>query len=219
MLAAAASNVYENPLARRLSGTHYHSHLSGPRTGVYETPTQVIVSHRGTVPTDLQDLNEDRRIMFGQMMSDTRLKPAREVAQRASQLGKPLHHVGHSLGGAVARKVSRDRGEPNTTFSRYTGFRMNPENKAATKRCKEGSSEQHCHTTTDFYNPQDIASVRIRSDYGNKKPLEHDAPRLFRNGPLATHGIQQYQGKGKSKKVHPQQKLLDLALQTVRKTK
>ena len=50
------------------------------------------------------------------------------------------------------------------------------------------------------------------------KKIPHQGT-LLKHGILKTHGVQQYQGKGKSKKVHPQQKLLDLALQTVRKTK
>ena len=218
MLAKAAAAVYDKPLVRTdIDGFKYHSMLSGPRTAVYEGPNRTIVSHRGTVPTDFEDLNNDRRIMFGSEVGEKRLQAAHQVARNASTLGTALHHTGHSLGGAVARKVSRDRKEVNTTFSRYTGFRMNPENKAASKRCAQGSSEQHCRSTVDFFNGQDVASVRIKADYGVKKPLENDAPRFFRDGPLKTHGIAQYQqGRGTQKKKHPQQKLLDLALKTAR---
>ena len=98
---------------------------------------------------------------------------------------------------------------------------MNSENAAATKRCKAGSQAPHCHNTTDIYNPQDVATLRINSDYGKKERREAKAPyTLLSSGPLKVHsGAQFIEGSGKKhkKRGHPQQKLLDLAMKTIQR--
>ena len=159
--------------------------------------------------------------MIGRPISKQRLQDAHNVAHSAIKLGKPLHHTGHSLGGSTARKIARDRKEPNTTFNRWTGFAMSSENAKLTKRCKAGSLEPHCHNTTDIYNPQDIATARIQHDYGIKEKRQAKAPyTLLSSGPLKVHSGAQFiegSGKKKRKKDHPQQKLLDLAYQTIQR--
>ena len=98
---------------------------------------------------------------------------------------------------------------------------MNPENAKATKRCKAGSLESHCHNSLDVYNPQDIATSRITSSYGLKERREPKPPyTLLSSGPLKVHSGAQFiegSGKKKRKKDHPQQKLLDLAYQTIQR--
>ena len=96
---------------------------------------------------------------------------------------------------------------------------MHPENAQATKECKQGSRKPHCSNTTDIYNPQDVATLRINSDYGNKEKRPAKAPyTLLSSGPLKVHSGKQFEGSGKKKrkKDHPQQKLLDLAYQTMK---
>ena len=115
--------------------------------------------------------------------------------------GKPLHQTGHSLGGQVSRKVARDRGEANPTFNRWAGLFSNPENARATKECKQGSQKPHCTNTTDIYNPQDVATLRINSDYGIKERREAKAPyTILSGGPLKVHQTKQFEGSGKKTK-------------------
>lgn len=187
----------------------YHEDISGPYTAVFSNPTETVVSHRGTKINDLNDVYNDARIMAGYPVGQQRLDRAKTVTEKASKLGKPVKHTGHSLGGAVARKVSRDRGESNTTFNRFTGMTPNSENWNATKKCKANPNQHPCNNTTDVYNKSDyLATTRVNSDYGRKVPIQGSS---FLSGPIQAHGMKQFTGKGK-KKSHPQQKLMDLAL-------
>ena len=111
----------------------------------------------------------------------------------------------------MARKVARDRKEPNTTFNRWAGFVMNSENAKATKRCKAGSLEPHCSNSRDVFNPQDIATTRIQHDYGIKEKRQAKAPySILSGGPLKTHSAAQFQGSGdkKRKKSYLHRKIL-----------
>jgi len=223
ILARASVDVYsQSALRRSIDDYQYRPSLSGPRTAVYEGKDKTIVAHRGLTPDRNDAWNTFGRVMNGKPIGPQRLQDAHNVAHRAIKLGKPLHQTGHSLGGQVARKVARDRKEPNTTFNRWAGFVQNPENAKLSKRCKAGSLEPHCHNTLDVYNGQDIAVARINSDYGTKerreaKPLYS----LLSSGPLKVHSAKQFEGSGKKKRKkyqnHPQQKLLDLAYQTIQR--
>ena len=219
ILAQAAGDVYnQSALRRSIDEYQYQPSISGPRTAVYSGPTRTIVSHRG-LTLDRNDALNTGRVMIGRPISKQRLQDAHNVAHSAIKLGKPLHQTGHSLGGQVARKVARDRQEPNTTFNRWAGFKMNRENRVATQECKQGSRKPHCSNTTDIYNPQDVATMRINSDYGTKERREAKQPyTILSGGPLKVHSGKQFEGSGKKHKKggHPQQKLLNLAYQTIR---
>ena len=170
ILAQASGDVYnQSALRRSIDEYQYQPSLSGPRTAVYEGKERTIVSHRGLTLDRNDAWNTFGRIMIGKEIGPQRLKDAHKVAHSAIKLRKPIHHTGHSLGGSTARIIAKQRREPNTTFNRWTGFIQNPENARASKRCKEGSLESHCHNTTDIYNPQDIATARIQHDYGIKE--------------------------------------------------
>jgi hypothetical protein len=188
---------------------------------VYSGPDKTIVAHRGLTPDRNDAWNTFGRVMIGRQIGPQRLQDAHNVAHSAIKMGKFLHQTGHSLGGQVAWKVARDRKEPNTTFNRWAGFVQNPENAKLSKRCKAGSSEPHCSNTTDIYNPQDIATTRIQHDYGIKEKREAEPPfTILSGGPLKVHSSQQFiegSGKNRRKKDHPQQKLLDLAYQTIQR--
>ena len=221
ILARASSDVYNVSQNRRSIGEYqYLPGISGERTAVYSAPDRTIVAHRG-LTNDRNDIfNTFGRVMIGRQIGPQRLQDAHQVAHSVIKLGKSLHHTGHSLGGATARIIAKQRREPNTTFNRWTGFIQNPENARASKRCKEGSLESHCHNTTDIYNPQDIATARIQHDYGIKEKRQAKAPySILSGGPLKTHSPAQFQGSGdkKRKKSHPQQKLLDLAMKTIQR--
>ena len=65
---------------------------------------------------------------------------------------------------------------------------LNRENSAATKACKAGTGGPECHNTTDLYNPGDLATARITSDYGRKLGVG-----TATGGPLARHAVSQFQ--------------------------
>ena len=221
ILAQAATDVYnQSALRRSIDDYQYCPFLSGERMAVYEGPNKTIVAHRGLTPDRNDAWNTFGRVMVGRPIGPQRIQDAHNVAHSAIKLGKSLHHTGHSLGGATARKIARDRKEPNTTFNRWTGFVQTAENAKLSKRCKAGSSEPHCSNTTDIFNPQDVATLRINSDYGQKERREAKPPyTILSGGPLQVHQARQFEGGGKkkSKKSHPQQALLDLALKTLKK--
>ena len=173
------------------------------------------------MPSDAADVRSDGRIALGFLPKEDRLQSAMNVSRAAAaQLRGPLLHVGHSLGGAVARKVARGRQEHSVAFNRFTGSMLNSENKRATTACKQGTGGAECHNTTDIYNAGDGAVAHVGSDYGRKL-----ATGSATGGPLARHAVSQFQtpqgstqqeGSGKKKRrpsagEHPQQALLDLA--------
>ena len=221
-LANLAAESYTAPNQRKSVGQFkYVPEISTLRTAAFQGPTGGVIAHRGTVPSDAADVRSDGRIALGFLPKQDRLQSAMNVSQAAAaQLRGPLLHTGHSLGGAVARKVARDRGEGNVTFNRYTGSMLNRENKRASAACKQGTGGPECHNSTDVYNPGDVATARIKSDYGRKL-----ATGTATGGPLARHAVSQFQtpqgstqqeGSGKKKRrpsagEHPQQALLDLA--------
>ena len=224
ILAQASGDVYnQSALRRSIDEYQYMPSISGPRTAVYSGPDKTIVAHRGLTPDRNDAWNTFGRVMIGRQIGPQRLQNAHNVAHSAIKLGKPLHQTGHSLGGQVARKVARDRQEPNTTFNRWAGFVMNPENAKATKECRQGSQKPHCHNTLDVYNNQDIATMRINSDYGTKERRIAKHPYSLSSGSLKVHSGKQFEGGGSGKKTrkkdqdHPQQKLLNLAMRTLNK--
>ena len=221
-LADLAAASYDPQNVRTDVGLYsYDNSISGPRTAVYHGPKGTVVAHRGTVPSDGSDVASDAKIAMGYLPKKSRLAAAAGVSQAAAasaqRHGGAIVHTGHSLGGAVARKIGRDRGEPNVTFNRYTGAMPNSENRRASKACKKGRGGPECHNTSDYYNKRDVAVLRIGSDYGKKHPTG-----TATGGPLSLHAVKQFQtpeqqGMGMKKKRqrvdgdHPQQALMDLA--------
>lgn len=86
------------------------------RISVYEDPNkkQVYVSFRGTVPTNLQDLKSDVRVATGLGRSnDPYLKDAERTIEAIKRTypDNKIIASGHSLGGYVAREVSKKYGD------------------------------------------------------------------------------------------------------------
>ena len=110
-LADLAAESYAALDERRTIGQYkYVPEISTLRTAAFQGPTGGVIAHRGTVPSDAADVRSDGRIALGFLPKQDRLQSAMNVSQAAvASLRGPLLHTGHSLGGAVARKVARDR--------------------------------------------------------------------------------------------------------------
>jgi hypothetical protein len=124
-----------NPVARVKGVMKRNSRCKGWKvidanhnTVAFETPTGVIIAHRGTNPRMLQrnrakytaqDLIADGAIAVG-MRPRLRIAQARQFSDRVKRMyrgTKPIVHTGHSLGGCVAVCLSRLLGEPATVFN------------------------------------------------------------------------------------------------------
>ena len=88
----------------------YDKGLSDLRTAVYHSPKRLIIAHRGTVPTDQEDLDADLYIASKTFPDSARAKHALRVAKRAIKKYPKLavSNTGHSLGGATAQFVGSE---------------------------------------------------------------------------------------------------------------
>ncbi len=85
----------------------YDKRLSDLRTAIYHSPTRLIIAHRGTVPTDEEDLSADLFIAKDDFANSPRARHALEKANKAIKKYKKLtvSNTGHSLGGSTAQYV------------------------------------------------------------------------------------------------------------------
>jgi hypothetical protein len=108
-----------------VDGYLYDQVLSTQRTAIYANPNnkQLIIAHRGTVPTDQSDLKQDALIIAGQFDKSDRLKRALETVNEALKKysGYTLTNTGHSLGGRVAGEIGR---RMNIQNSKVIGFNI-----------------------------------------------------------------------------------------------
>ena len=95
---------------------------------VVEKDGKVIVGFRGTKLNDVDDLLDDALVVQGGIRKSDRYKKSRkEVKDLISKYGKDnVELSGHSLGGSIARELSRDLGvkadvyNPGSSFSDFT---------------------------------------------------------------------------------------------------
>jgi hypothetical protein len=85
----------------------YDPELSELRTAVYHSPTRLIIAHRGTVPSDPEDINADGWILADNFEKSPRAMSSLRLAKKAHQKYPNLivSNTGHSLGGATAQYV------------------------------------------------------------------------------------------------------------------
>ena len=91
--------------------------LSGKRVKVYTKGDKVIVSHRGTA--SVKDVYNDAMYGLGLIKHTKRYKHAQNIQKQAEKkyAGKDITTVGHSLGGALAERVTK-KGSKVVTFNK-----------------------------------------------------------------------------------------------------
>lgn len=104
-----SEEAYRKPDQRKpeIKGYIYDPELSDLRTAVYVSPGNIIISHRGTVPTDTQDLKDDALIVAGHFDKSSRINKGLDIIHKAMKKypGIKISNTGHSLGGKVAQSI------------------------------------------------------------------------------------------------------------------
>lgn len=104
-----SQEAYERPSKRlhKIKGFTYDPSLSSLRTAVYHNASQLIIAHRGTVPSDHADILADAFIANDTFASSSRAKSSLTATKRAMRKYPQLTVIqtGHSLGGATAQFV------------------------------------------------------------------------------------------------------------------
>lgn len=92
--------------------------LSGKRVQVYhrDADKQQLVVHRGT--QGFQDIVTDIKLATGLLKTTNRYKHSKKIANEAAKLRPDYEttHLGHSLGGALARNVAK-KGQKVVTYN------------------------------------------------------------------------------------------------------
>jgi hypothetical protein len=99
----------KNERKELIDGYIYDKDLSSERTAVYVKDGSTIISHRGTVPTDVSDLKQDALILTGDFHKSDRLKKSLSQVETAMKKYPKniISNTGHSLGGRVASEIGR----------------------------------------------------------------------------------------------------------------
>lgn len=87
-------------------GYKYDKELSNMETKIFvdETSGEPIIVHRGTVR--VKDWVDDAKLALGFGKTTQRLKDAQEINKKVeAKYNKPVHNVGHSLGGYIAENA------------------------------------------------------------------------------------------------------------------
>lgn len=104
-----SEEAYRKPSERKgeVAGYIYDPELSDLRTAVYVSSGNIIISHRGTVPSDTNDLKEDALIVTGHFDKSDRVKKGVELVSRIIMKypGIKISNTGHSLGGRIAQSL------------------------------------------------------------------------------------------------------------------
>ncbi len=108
-----------------IEGYIYNPLLSTPKTAIYinEKDKRIIIGHRGTVPSDLNDLIADAAIMTGTFGFSNRLKESMSTVQNVIHVypNFRITNTGHSLGGKVASEIGQRLSKDN---SRVVAFNI-----------------------------------------------------------------------------------------------
>jgi hypothetical protein len=126
----AASSYYKSEGARthittELIGYTLDTKNSNLDWAVYHSATEgVIVSFRGTDPTNVKDLGNDVLIGLGLLPHAPRFKAGVALVEKLKKQypGKPMSLTGHSLGGALAYEIGQVTQIPSMSFNRGAGL-------------------------------------------------------------------------------------------------
>lgn len=102
------TQAYKKPEERskNVDGYKLDEDLSNKKTAVYYNDQgESIIAHRGTDPTNLADLRDDVKLVFGKLGTSKRVQKAKDITRQAEEKYQNVSHTGHSLGFAVADKA------------------------------------------------------------------------------------------------------------------
>lgn len=122
-LYARFSNIaYEADVGKRRQmagdlGYQIDESLSGAKHVTFHKDGKGVVAYRGTKPTDSEDLISDAAIGIGAEDKNKRFQDSLNIADQAAQKYGTVEFTGHSLGGSIAKHVSKKRKYSSTVFN------------------------------------------------------------------------------------------------------
>jgi esterase/lipase len=112
-LANISNQTYNDKENRQhnVNGFQLQNDFNGNKHTVYKNGKKVILGFRGTVPTDLEDLKTDASLVLGKHREHWRFKEALKTFDEVQRRypDSEIFTTGHSLGGALANHVARNR--------------------------------------------------------------------------------------------------------------
>jgi hypothetical protein len=120
-LADLAYGVGDKALPAGWEVVEQHPGSDGFSATVFRNPetNEIVISYRGTNPTELKDIREDA--LNGANLPTSQGRQAIELAQKIKAdprfAGTDISYTGHSLGGSLASTASIATGDPATTFN------------------------------------------------------------------------------------------------------
>jgi hypothetical protein len=112
--------AYDNEPQREVGGFVLDEDLSNKKTRVFHNPEtkEVKISHKGTDPTDKNDLKNDLLLSVGLLNKHTsqRVRNANKITAEANKKygAENITHTGHSLGGYLASNSARGENKVET---------------------------------------------------------------------------------------------------------
>ncbi len=119
-----SEQAYKNPKERiNFDGYVYEPSLSNKKTAVYKSDDDkiIIIGHRGTVPTDIEDLADDLAIVTGTFKFTSRFKKALKINEQITKKypDYTIVNTGHSLGARIASDVAKKQYLKNSKAITY----------------------------------------------------------------------------------------------------
>ncbi len=127
-LNAHIANQSYNDIGKReqhLGGYELDKSFNSKKHAVYHNNQlgKTIISYRGTVPTDLEDLYDDAHILRGTQASTDRYKRSEKLYDDVkSKYKSQITSVGHSLGGNISEHIAKVKGGRAETYNTGRGI-------------------------------------------------------------------------------------------------
>lgn len=166
------------------------------RSQVYKKNNKIVVSLRGTDPTNIKDLANDALIAVGLNKYSNRYKKDKKLVQdNIKKYGKDnVSITGHSLAGNIAKSLSRDLGVKSKVYNPGAGPRQFVSGVRDRVSCKLNPKGKRCKTaklTTTYRTKYDPISV-LGAHGVNTKHVKQKG--------FDPHGLDNFKGLGKKTK-------------------